>query len=234
MTVVNRYFLTALPPLPEPGQPVGITVAELLERVADRPSARQRVETVLLMRDLSLWQQALSGSRPRIEPVVLTPEQINGVAPLPDSLAGERAEANAPRNVVDAVWERYVRYVSDVARALQSTFLDEWIGFEVALRNAVATERSRILEIEAAPYLIAADLERADGDLTDVIANWLSTGDPLAGERAGDTWRLTWLDAHDAAFTFSDDEFAAYAARLVILERWENILTEAENPVAVP
>jgi hypothetical protein len=45
--------------------------------------------------------------------------------------------------------------------------------------------------------------------------------------------RWAWICEHDAWFSFSDDELAAYAAKLVLLEQWRRLIEAGEQkPVA--
>jgi hypothetical protein len=45
----------------------------------------------------------------------------------------------------------------------------------------------------------------------------------LEGQKVLDRARWAWLDEHDRWFTFEDDELAAYAARLLLVNRWHRI-----------
>ncbi|MCJ7542993.1 MAG: hypothetical protein MUP47_00235, partial [Phycisphaerae bacterium] len=111
------------------------------------------------------------------------------------------------------------------------SFLAQWVGYEVALRNALAAARAQALGLEAADYLVATDLGQADGDLSAVVGEWAAAPNPLAGLRVLDAARWDWLAWHDAWFSFQDDELIAYAAKLVLLDRWQRLTAESNPPV---
>ncbi|MBL7133681.1 MAG: hypothetical protein ISS78_06250, partial [Phycisphaerae bacterium] len=125
----------------------------------------------------------------------------------------------------DATWEAYFRHAADVARYLDSALLAGWTAHQVALRNAVAGARAKALGLEASDYLVAADFS-AEDDLSAVTAEWAAAPNPFVGLRILDTARWRWIAEHDAWFSFGDDELGAYAARLMLLVRWQR-LTEA-------
>ena len=52
------------------------------------------------------------------------------------------------------------------------------------------------------------------------ISEWESATTPLAGLRVVMRARWSWIDQHDAWFSFSVDELLAYAARVMLLEQW--------------
>jgi hypothetical protein len=223
----RHYFLiTSLPPLPELGSAPPLTAAQLLAGVGEAGAARALVETLFLGDDLLQREALLAGQIDQAEPTVLRPAQLRDEEPLPACLIREDAEAAAVRVPADAVWSAYYHHAADVAERRASGFLAAWVRQEVALRNAVAAARAKDLGLEVEPYLVASDLGRDADDLTGVVSEWAAAPDPLAGLRALDNARWTWLAEHDQWFSFGDDELAAYAAKLMLLHRWHR-LTEA-------
>ena len=228
----NYYFLTALPPLGELGTPPPLTGPELLDFVRPAPRLLAAAEALLLGDDLLSREAVLAGEVERAEPAVLAPAQLRDEAPLPPYLV--RPEGGPARRVAaDAVWEAYYRHVERLARRLAGSFLRAWVGYEVALRNALAARRAETLELAAEDYLVAPDLGAPDADFGPLLAEWASAPHPLAGLRALDSARWAWIAQHDAWFAFSDDELAAYTARLTLLGRWQRLAEadEADEPV---
>ena len=97
----------------------------------------------------------------------------------------------------DSLWDAYFRYVADVARIASCRFLTAWVGFQVALRNALAAARARRLGLEEAGYLVATDLADDTEDFTAVLSEWAAAATPLAGLRVVIRGRWEWLDRHD-------------------------------------
>ncbi len=75
------------------------------------------------------------------------------------------------------------------------------------------------------------DLALTSVDLDSLIREWSSSRDPFTGLKLLDEARWRWLDENDRWFTFSCDELAAYAARLMLLNRWIR-LSEPEADTA--
>jgi len=223
MAVGNYYLVTALPSLGDLGSPPPITPAELVTHLAGA-SPREVVEAVLLSDDLLQRDAFLAGEVEEVEPAVLTPAQVQDEAPLPPPLAPETDEADARQGPAsDTVWKTYFRHVAAVARRRGCPFLRAWVGYEVSLRNALATARAKALDLDPEPYTVAADLADPDADIQPLVSEWADAENPLAGLRVLDRGRWQWLADHDAHFTFADDELAVYAARLMLLVRWHRL-----------
>jgi hypothetical protein len=222
----NLFTITALPSLGDLGMAPPLTLAEFMEWVAPEHPAREIVDLLLLEHDLMQREALASGEIDQAEPVVLTPLQMDGTEPLPEFLQG--AQDTSRRVAADAVWAAYYRHAAERADALHSTFLKEFVGFEVALRNQLAEARAKELALDVTPYLVAPELAPFHVDLRSTIGEWSSAAHPLDGLKVLDRARWNWIEDHDAWFTFSDDELAAYATKLTLLIRWER-LSEAED-----
>ena len=227
--MLDRYYdLAALPALGELGTEPEMGFAELLEHLSGHRGRHELVGSLLLLDDLLQREAYLAGELPQTDPAVLTVQQAHNESPLPDCLAGEAEEdANASRGLaVDRLWERYFRYVASLAERLKCQFLADWVRYEVTLRNALAANRAKRLGLEAADYLVAADLGWEGDSLAEVVAEWSSSATPLAGQQVLLRARWSWLAANDAWFSFRDDELAAYAARLMLLHQWARITNQ--------
>jgi len=224
----HYYLVSALPALPDFGSPAPMTTADLRDHV--RPSARPAalVDTILLSDDLVQREAFLAREIDAPAPAVLAAEQVRDEAPLPAALAAAE-EAAAPLVESDAVWAAYFRHAAEVAGKFHSALLAGWVSYEVALRNALVTARAEVLELNPADYLVAAELGRTDEDFSDLLAAWSSAPNPLAGQKILDRARWMWLTEHEAWFSFADDEVAAYAAKLVLLVRWERLSAAPER-----
>lgn len=232
----NEYLLAALPSLGELGQTPPITPTDLLAHVAPFAGPNAIVQAVLLSDDLLQRQAVLAGEIDRPSPAVLSGEQLQDQAPLPDYLVGPAEDDRRPVAGDDLLWEAYFRHVAEVARSCGNRFLAEWTTFEVGLRNAVAASRARALGLDVASYLVATDLAGDLNDFSAVVNEWSSAATPLAGLRVLDGARWAWLADNDAWFSFKDDELAAYAVRLMLLTRWRRLSEQDQrrSPVRAP
>ncbi len=214
----NFFSLTTLPVLDPPPAEPPLSLAELMARVpGGRPT--ELVRCVLLADDLLQREAVLAGELPEPEPAVLTPEQVAGDAPLPDALAPD-STAGPKRMPADAFWRAYYLWADRRARELHSRFLQQWVGWEVTTRNALAVARARTLELDPEGVTVARSLEHETREAEALAASWATAGHPLDAFRGLLTARWRWVDRKEPWFTFEDDEFAAYAVKLVLLHRW--------------
>ena len=203
-------------------------LADLAAHVASAGGLREVVQTVLLADDLVQREALLAGEIETVTPAVLTAAQARNEAPLPGYLAGEEGERER-RIAADAVWENYYRRAAAVARRRRSRFLREWVRYDLSLRNALAAARAKALGLEPADYLVAQELGGPPEAAAPLVSEW-AAGDPLAGLKALDAARWAWLVEHERWYSFAADEVAAYAAKLMLLERWRRITAAESGP----
>ena len=231
MTGKNYYLLSFLPSLVTLGDQPPLSCADFLDRlhslVSPRPGRLGRA--VFLSDDLLQREAFLVGELESPVPTVLTVPQVRGEMPLPDFLQfSQSAEGVVETTKIasDAIWSDYFFHVAEMARTWSSRFLVGWVSFEVTCRNAVAEARARSLQLEPADYFVAETLGGSREDFAPVVNEWSAAEDPLQGQRVLDSARWRWLGENDAYFSFGDDELGAYAAKLMLTERWYR-LTEA-------
>lgn len=229
----NFYLLSSLPTLNRLGDAPPLTEADLLEKVSGSPGPQRLMETLLLSDDLLQREALLSGELQEVSPAVLSPAQARDDEPLPDYLLPDKqTEGESPRAATDALWDRYFHWAADVARRQGSEFLSAWVGYEVALRNALAAERARALELEPGPYMVAPDLTDEAADLDEAISQFSSAENPLAAMKALDEARWAWLNSNEPYYSFADDELAAYAAKLMLIHRWHRLSGDRDEPAS--
>lgn len=219
----NYYLITALPPLGELGTDAPLTNRQMLEHLADTGGPHESVQAIFLGDDLLQREAMLAGEITDPDPAVLTSAQLTNDQPLPDYLAVRAVPAAARAVAADALWEAYFRHAASVAQSTGNAFLGEWVGYEVALRNAVAARRAQTLQLEASDYLVAVDLAAKNEDFATALNQWASAPNPLVGMQGLDRARWEWLTGHDRWFSFADDELTAYAAKLMLLQRWHRL-----------
>jgi len=218
------YLITALPATGQLGGESPMTSRELLARLSDAPAPRALVEALLLGDDLLQREALLAGEADQVDPTVLAAAQVRDEAPLPAYLQ-TTAEDRARKIAVDATWAAYYRHVDSVADDLGSEFLRQWCRHEVGLRNALAAARAKALQLEPGDYLVNAQMGQGERDFDAVIGEWSAASNPLDGLRVLDNERWNWISYNDAWFSFSADEIAAYAAKLMLQNRWQRLET---------
>ncbi len=226
MTGENYYLLTFLPALGKPGDDVPISPGSLLEHLRAAPAPRRLAETIFLGDDLLQRFSYMSGETKEVAPVVLTVQQVRNDQPLPAHLSGP-GEIPSGRLEADLTWEAYYRHAHSIAQRTNSSFLAAWVGYELALRNALVRARADALDLEPQKYLVLPELA-AEVDVSDAVSQWTFAADPLAGQKVLDSARWDWIMQHENWFTFADDEIAVYAAKLILLVRWQRI-SSGEN-----
>ena len=225
LMAAQYYLLTSLPALPALGETPPIALAAFHERAGEDPDPKvaRIAEAILLEHDLLQRQSVLAGEQAHAEAVILTMLQADGEEPLPSYLQARASDAGERTIGDDALWEAYFRHVADVAGRTGSRFLTEWVGFEVALRNALVAARAKNLGLPADDYVVAPDLASADANVEATVAAWSGSEDPLSALKALDRGRWDWLASRGPWFTFGADEVAVYARRLVLLHRWSEL-----------
>jgi len=221
----NYYLLTSLPPLEEPGTPPPLSAAELRARAA-HSNAAPLVDVILLADDLRQRQALLAGEISDVHGAVLTSGQMAGDEPLPPPLAFAEAPP-PPRLADDLVWEAYWRHAAHVARRRHSRFLSGWVRAEVALRNRLAAARARALGESVEGREVALELGGTDGVVEDGVAAWMGADNPLTGWRSLLMTRWQWATSEEHRFSFSHDEVAAYAVKLLLLRDWHRTMRDA-------
>ena len=223
----NYYLITSLAGMESLSSAPPLSNAALLAHVADQPRAEDLVKTLLLSDDLMQRQAILAGEIEQGDSTVLTAEQLTDEEPLPEYLAGP-LEGSPRRIAGDSLWVAYFRHAMNVAKARKCGFLEDWIGFEVAMRNALTEARAKTLGLDPNEYFVEPQLG-SSVNFSSTIGEWSAAPDPLAGLKVLDRARWDWLERNDRAYSFEDDEIAAYAAKLMLLHRWRRLAHAAEN-----
>lgn len=217
-----HYYISALPTLGDLDSEPPLNPTQMLEHLDGRPASQSLLETLFVLDDLLQREAFLAGELKEVNPTVLTPQQVRNDAPLPPYLLTNTPEASDALQG-DRCWEAFFHYAANVARRQASTFLRAWVGYEVALRNALAAKRAELLGLEASDYFVVQDLADPEADFTQLMSEWTSAPTPLAGLQVLIAARWIWLTEHEAWFSFRDDELCAYAAKLLLQQQWRRI-----------
>ncbi len=222
------YLVTSLPTMAAFGEPLPLSMSEMLDVVEESASVREILETIYLIDDLQQYQAYQVEEISETVPTVLSKEQLEGHEPLPDYLVVEEESHSPLHPAEDRFWTSYFQYAARQAQQLNSFFMGEWTAFEVGLRNALAEARANTLGLDAQDYRVCPELGADFLDVRELLSQWSGAENPLAAQRVVDRFRWQWLDEHDAWFTFKNDEIIVYGVRLMLLERWRRIGEEPQ------
>ena len=235
MSKLHRYdyLLSVLPTLEPMGSIPPLSKHGLLEQVIDSNGPVSTVEMLLLSDDLMQYQALLAEEieQDRADLAILSLDKAENESVLPDFLLPKETmeKQESMRLSVEEIWTRFFHHAASVAKRARSSFLKAWIGFEVGLRNALATARAHTLELDSAAYLVAPELADKDTDYSHAVSDWSGAPDPLTALKVLDEARWDWLEEHGGWYSFSACEIEVYAARLVLLQRWRRILSEKQQ-----
>ena len=222
------YLLCFLPDLKGFGSPPPIGKQDLLAVVTESEGPAEVVQALLLSDDLLQRESVLAGETEpeHADPAVLSFAQPESETTLPDFLTSEPEYGNGHLSgsiAADPIWRKYFLHTSEIAGLTHSHFLQAWVGFEVGLRNALVKGRAAALELDPEPYMVLQDLGDPEIVFTDILAEWSAASNPAEALEALDRARWKWLSENEPWYSFSDDEVAAYTAKLMILQRWQRI-----------
>jgi len=231
MTGDINYLLSSLKTLDDLGSTPPMTLSDFLDRVRESDGNIALIEALFLGDDLLQRQAYLSGELKKIDPMVISEAQIKNEEPLPDFLTTPAVE-NDIHNSIDSIWDSYYHHVLDIAGGSGgSDFLKKWVAFEVGLRNALVVARAKSLDIDPHSYLVADNVGSAKNEFDSVVSEWSLASNPLEGSKVLDQARWRWIGQNDNWFSYSDDELAAYAAKLILLKRWKRLSGETSRKV---
>ncbi len=221
--------MCVLPDLKPFGSAPPINKQELLTVVTESGGPADVVRTLLLSDDLLQREAVFAGE---VEPdhadlAVLSLQVAKDEQSLPLFLAPEQEdEPEASRILIaaDRIWRRYFHHAAKIARMTHTHFLAAWVEFEVGLRNATAKARAEALELDSGHYMVAPELSDPEIRFDSILADWIAASNPLNGLKVLDRARWDWLTENDRWYSFSDDEVAAYTAKLMLLHRWHRTL----------
>ncbi|MBN2313560.1 MAG: DUF2764 family protein [Sedimentisphaerales bacterium] len=233
----HEYLLSLLPSLDPIGSIPPLGKSGLLEHVRESKGPVRTVEMLLLSDDLTQYQAFLAKEveKDQVDLAILSLDKSEDEKVLPhfllppESADSAEGEKENERLSIDGMWTRYFQHAATIAKRSGSPFLKAWIKFEVGLRNALVTARSRKLELDPAAYLVAPELADKKADFNPIVSAWSAASDPLAAMEVLDKARWDWLEEHGGWYSFADCEIEVYAAKLVLLHRWRRILSEKQQ-----
>jgi hypothetical protein len=221
----NFYLLCALPDLKPLGSVPPISKQELLAVVTESGGPADVVRALILSDDLLQREAVLAGEveLDHADLAVLSLQEANDEQSLPlflEPIQEDEPETFRILIAADRTWRRYFHHAARIARMTHTHFLATWVGFEVGLRNAAAKARAEALELDPGHYMVAPELADPKIRFDNILTDWIAAPNPLNGLKVLERARWDWVTEHERWYSFSDDEVAAYTAKLMLLYRW--------------
>jgi hypothetical protein len=224
--------MTLLPALPEKPQPPPMPLEEVLVHLRDSLDGDDWEAADALLQTLDCRNvEAVVRDWPIFDDRALRPKHaIEDHEDLPaymdEFLMAWEAGSLPGDYPLGKLWQGYFRNLMETAERVGSTFLKEWLTWEISLRNELAEERAERLDWSVDEHL----LEPPHGQPThqDVLVRMREASDPLDRQRKLDGARLAAIEAFSGIDPFSVDAVLSYVAAVLILDGWR--LPESPEP----
>jgi len=226
-----EYLLSALPALPDiPGEKVELSPGEFASRLRDEGGRAWALgSNVLQFMDIKVLERIFVGSEPG-EGALFDLENLKDVVGLPhwleSELTGLSREKESNYFAFDDVWFAHYKRFITISQTAGCGFIEKWLPWEVGLRRALASSRSKSMGMEVVP----SPTKELPG-LSEVNYKTIVEGVVSAREHAGDDWRaadelvaeykLKKLGDLAPIYSFNLDELMGYAVRFVVLKECE-------------
>ncbi|NLF25858.1 MAG: hypothetical protein GX589_09420 [Deltaproteobacteria bacterium] len=217
----NYYLLPSLPVIDGPTAVMPLSFADFFSQISENAFATSIVKILVLQDDLQKLPGVVTQEQSSHNFILLRDDQIEGLSFWKDFFA-EPSPPNVEIQDGEGLLTAYFEAAASLARRTRCTFLKAWIGFEVALRNALGQARATAL---GHPEAFHEGLPHLQGhhDFKPLMAEWLKAPTPLAGVELIELSRWRWLMKHDDWYKFSDQELIAYGAKLLALYRTQRL-----------
>jgi len=221
-----EYLLTTLPPLPdEPGSPLPISAGDLWEIVKLEEGDVSEISEFLLasldIRNLDFLERGKEGA---IEEAITSADDLKGRKNLPHWM---KQELSAIKDLdrtypFDRLWEAYFEQFMAFLEERGAEELQEWVRWEIGLRNALVAHRARKMGLPADAYTVAEDLGINPVEYHSIFTELkeIETGDdPFAEDRFIASVMLQRLAAATPEYAFDLNEIIGYVIKFIILAR---------------
>ncbi len=223
-----KYYrlLAMVPPLPESPEAPPLPLEDLVELyIADlHESDRGLAMTLLGFLDCRNIEAKLQDHGVFDERAPISAEALEERTELPEYIAEflEAFEAGSVNEEYgfDALWRAYFTHLVETAAHGRSTFLREWAGFEITLRDALARQRAEALGDKGDMRISGVAVDGGE-DHSSLLSTLAEAANPMERERLLDTARLAKIESISGIDPFSTDAALAYLAATLILDRWD-------------
>ncbi len=224
------YFLAStLPPVPlSLGEKLTLSFSDVSHMVLRNiePEDASLAKALLMMIDVSNFEAIHQGRDVFVEGGTLTREEIEHKQNLPlfiRTFLDEMERGVRRPYIFDALWERYYEYVYSLGQEMECRFLVDYISWDISLRNHLVLLRIKEGAKEAEDCTFMPHI--GGHDLSNILAQLKSQGNPLLAERLLDEERLRQVFHCEGGDPFSVDAILAALEKTRIFGRWEKMET---------
>lgn len=223
-----KYYrlMSSLPAMPQVPEPPPLHLSELARALRVDLTERHwtLAEAMLLSLDMANVEARLfHRDAPKEALVLVTTASASTTPELPEFAAAlvHRKEEGAlsEEEAIPSLWRAYYDYLLDLSEVSGVEFLQQFVGFEVPLRNALCRHRAERLGIDPSGQLLEEPSGGARHDA--LMAKFVEEEEPLAREKLLDSARLHAFDSFSGTDPFSMDAVLAYLASAIVLDRWD-------------
>lgn len=223
-----KYYrlLAMVPPLPAAPEAPPLPLEELTQLYTEdmQESDRALAMTLLGFLDCRNIEARLQDHGVFDERAPLTVEALDEKTELPEYIAEflEAYEAGSLNEDYgfDALWRAYFTHLVETADRCRSSFLREWAGYEITLRDSLARQRAEALGDKGDMRVSGVAVDGGD-DHSSLLSSLAEAANPMERERLLDTARLAKIESISGIDPFSTDAALAYLAATLILDRWD-------------
>ena len=221
-----EYLLTTLPPLPdEPGSPLPISAGDLWEIVKlEEGDVSEVAEFLLASLDIRNLEFLERGKEGAVEEAITPADDLKGRKNLPHWM---KQELSAIKDLdrtypFDRLWEAYFEQFMAFLEERGAEELQEWVRWEIGLRNALVAHRARKMGLPADAYSVAEEIGINPVEYHSIFTELkeIETGDdPFAEDRFIASVMLRRLAAATPEYAFDFNEIIGYVIKFIILAR---------------
>ena len=226
-----EYLLSALPALPEiPGEKVELDPRELAAQLREEGGTAWVLGSeILLFMDIKALERMFVGAKPG-ETALFDVEELENRTGLPYwlemALANLGKEKDADGFAFDEIWfEHYTRFTK-ISQSSSCDFIEKWVPWDIGLRRALATSRSKASGIEVVTTRTKELLGQPEVDYKSIVEGVVSArehadGDWRAADKLVAEYKMNEVRKLAPIYSFNLDELMGYAARFVTLKECE-------------
>ncbi len=222
-----KYYrlLSMFPALPEAPEAPPISLDAAREAILEELSEHDRVLAAALLGflDCRNVEALLQGHDVFDQRALLSGEQLRERSDLPPYLADflESWDSGALSDdyPFEALWRGYYSYLLELADHEHSVFLQEWVTFEITLRDTLAKRRAEAMGRKGEGNTSGIAVQGGENHSA-LLSAITEASSPMDQERILDQARLGKIESISGIDPFSTDAALAYLAASLILDRW--------------
>ena len=218
-------LMTLLPALPDAPAALPMPLEEIIPMVRESLSARhwEAAEALLQALDCRNLESKSQNWGHFDERALMSRDQLDDRVDLPVYIENFLQELDAGSlsgpYPFEALWQWYYANLAEAAERVGSSFLREWIVFDVSLRNELAQKRGEDMGWDVDPRLLPPP--HGEPSHQELMLRLSEAADPQTRQKTLDQARLNAIDALCGTDPFSLDAVLSYIVSALILDGWK-------------